>query len=50
MTRLAFAGARLFDEERFVDDHHLVTENGRRRQRSASGPKALPSMRTARNA
>ena len=29
MTSLAFAGARLFDGERFVDDHHLVTENGR---------------------
>lgn len=29
MGHLAFAGARLFDGERILDNHHLVTENGR---------------------
>lgn len=29
MGQLAFAGARVFDGERFVDNHHLVTEHGR---------------------
>lgn len=37
MTDLAFAGARLFDGERFVDDHHLVTQDGRI-ARIAEGP------------
>ncbi len=44
-TRTAFVGARLFDGERFLDDHHLLVEEGRIVSVSAGEPDAGVSIR-----
>ncbi|MEO3387027.1 N-acetylglucosamine-6-phosphate deacetylase [Mesorhizobium sp. CAU 1741] len=46
MARLAFTGARLFDGDRLVDDHHLIVEDGKVRAIASGVPSTNLEIRT----